>query len=729
MRLACLTLVGLCLFVSACARTPLPLDLLRAEDQLLEAKAGGQDRPALAPLLGAPVRINDVVRRTLPAGPPGRLRFAVEVPRGGRLDLACAIPEERHDRPGVEFVVTLRRNGREETLWTRLVNPVARPQDRGWVKARVDLAGHAGPAELILETRGYETDGGPGAALWGTPALTVPGDQASLVVLYLVDALRADHTGPYGYARDTTPHLDAFARKSVVFEAAIAQASWTKPSVASILTGLLPGRHRAVQLRDPLDPGLVTLAQMLGGRRFATGAVIANSVIYGREASFDRGWDLFAGLHDEDDRRSKLVNASVVVDAALEWLDSRRGLPVFLYVHTMDPHVPYAPPPPFDRKYAPPPAPGHPAAAPRTDYKEPLDRERMIAQYDGDVAYGDQEFGRFVRELAQRGLFDRALIVFTSDHGEEFLDHGNWLHGKSVYDELIRVPLIVKFPGQRGAGRRIEQQVQTVDILPTILESQGLPVPSPPAIAGRPLQSLLRGALPPAPAVSEISHRGFVAHGVRTEKDKYVRRFSPEDDEQYFDLVRDPKERTSVLASAPDRVRALQAAAEAAMAPNSFRHHLRLAGAGEYAIAVRSGGWIEQVEASGFGPSERYSVRANGRRLEVLARPRAGAPREVSFLVRPQGAPAWLEGTRGGRPLRPSDVAIAEPGTPPPAIPVRLPELESEAHERLGNLFAPPPAVGGGIQVWLTLPPGRSLLEFDPETRERFKALGYLGGN
>ena len=719
--------LGALFLLAACGRTPLPVDLLRIDP--LEAAAAGRDKRALASLLGAPVRINDVVRRTLPAGPPSRLRFAVEVPRDGRLDFACAIPEGRHGRPGVEFVVKLARSGREQTLWTRLLNPIVHPGDRGWVSAQVDLARYPGAAELILETRGYETDGGAGAALWGTPALTVTRDQAPLVVLYLVDTLRADHTGPYGYPRDTTPELDAFAKESVVFEAAIAQASWTKPSVASILTGLRPGQHRAVQLRDPLDPALVTLAQMLGARRFATGAAIANSVIYGREARFDRGWDFFAGLHGEDDRRSKLVGASVVVDTALEWLESRRGFPSFLYVHTMDPHVPYAPPPPFDRKYEPPPAPGHPAADPRTDYTEPLDRERMVAQYDGDVAYGDQEFGRFVRELRKRGLFDRALVVFTADHGEEFLDHGNWLHGKSVFDELIRVPLIVKFPGQRGAGRRIEQLVQSVDILPTILESQGLPVPSPPAIAGRPLQGLLRGALPPVPAVSEISHRGFVAHGVRTERDKYVRRFSPEDDELYFDLVRDPKEEASLLASAPERVRALQAAVEAAMAPNPFRHHLRLAGDGEYALSLRSGGWIEAVEATGLGPSERYEVRANGRRLELLARPRRGAPREISFLLRPQGAPVWLDGTRSRRPLRPSDVAIGQTGTHPEAVPLRLPELESEGHERLGNIFAPPPPDRSGVQLWLTLPPGRSLLEFDPETRERLKALGYLGVN
>ncbi len=127
-----------------------------------------------------------------------------------------------------------------------------------------------------------------------------------------------------------------------------------------------------------------------------------------------------------------------MVDAALAWLDARRGFPTFLYVHTMDPHVPYAPPPPFDRKYEPHPTADHPGQDPRSDYKEPLDRERMIAQYDGDIAYGDQEFGRFVRELKARGLYDRALVVFLADHGEEFLDHGKWLHGRSVFDELVR---------------------------------------------------------------------------------------------------------------------------------------------------------------------------------------------------------------------------------------------------------------------------------------------------
>ena len=196
----------------------------------------------------------------------------------------------------------------------------------------------------MLETRGYEESGEAGQAFWGAPAITAPARKPPLAILYLVDTLRADHTGVYGYKRNTTPELDAFAKDAIVFEAAVAHASWTKPSVASILTSHLPGQHRAVQLRDPLDPSQVTIAGRFDAQGCATGAAIANSVIYGEESAFDRGFDFFAGLHGDDDTRSKLVGADVVVDTALAFLRSRRGLPTFLYVHTMDPHVPYAPP-------------------------------------------------------------------------------------------------------------------------------------------------------------------------------------------------------------------------------------------------------------------------------------------------------------------------------------------------------------------------------------------------
>jgi len=451
-----LAFIVVCGAASACSPPAKPLDLLRAGQARREAQVGGRDAAWIQGQTGKSIRINDVVRATLNASPPSRYRFAVDIPRGARLSFACGIPPERHDKPGVEFVVKVVREGKEETIWTSLLDPLSRPAHRKWVPVDLDLSSQSGRGrELVFETRGFEKDDDARQAFWGDPGITVPDDGAPIAIVYLVDTLRADHTTPYGYARDTTPELMAFSKDAVVFDQAISAASWTKPAVASLMTSLLPGRHRAVQLRDSLDPGLVTLAEMVQAHGFATGAAVSNSVIYSAGTNFDQGFDFFAGLHGAGNRPSKVVEAGPVVDTGLGWLEERRGFPSFLYVHTMDPHVPYTPPPPFDQKYEPHPTPDHPGQDPRYDFKEPLDRDRLIAQYDGEIAYGDQEFGRFVQELKKRGLYDRALIVFMADHGEEFEDHGKWLHGRSVFDELIRIPLLVKFPGQRDGGRRV----------------------------------------------------------------------------------------------------------------------------------------------------------------------------------------------------------------------------------------------------------------------------------
>jgi arylsulfatase A-like enzyme len=713
--------------LTACTSAP-SVDLHRGGgERLLEASAAGKDRAAVVEAGEKGLRINDVLVRGFAAGPPGRLRFAVDVPKDGRLHLVCAIDPRFHDRPGVEFTAKVRKNGRDTAVWTQVVDPIARPEHRGFVTVEVDLAPFAGKdRELVLEARGYEESGDLARAFWGAPTITSARQKAPLVVVYLVDTLRADHTGVYGYGRPTTPELDAFAKDAVVFDAAVAHASWTKPSVASVLTSRLPGHHRAVQLRDPLDPANPTIAKQLSERGWSTGAAIANSVVYGEESAFDPGFDVFAGLHGEDDQRSKLVGADVVVDSALAFLKARRGLPTFLYVHTMDPHVPYAPPSPFDRMFEPHPAEGHPAQDPRTDYKEPLDRERMIAQYDGDIAFGDREFGRFVRQLKQDGLYDDALVVFLADHGEEFMDHGLWLHGRSLFDELFRVPLVVKLPGNEGKGRRIAEQVQLVDVLPTVLEAAKAPIPS--DAEGRPLQVAVRSGGKARPALAEISHRGFVAHGVRTEGDKFIRRFSPADDELYFDLARDPKEQANKAGENPQRVRLLQAQAESGMASNPFRYVVQIAPPGHYALRIETHGWLEAIETTGFGPEERWTVGGNGRTVELKAHPRAGTPREIAFTVRPVGAPVQVLGTRDGRPLRKGDLLVGGTAFAPDAFPFRLPDIESETDNDRGlELFTAPAAEKGGVRVWLALPPGRTVREMDPATRERLRALGYVG--
>ena len=716
-----------------CSPTGRSLDLLEVAPQVLrEATVAGRGQDWVLEQAGRPWRLGDVVRAALPAGPPSRSAFAVDVPRDARLTFACGIAPEHHEAPGVEFTVKVRRDDEEKVLWTRLLNPLSEPAHRRWVTADVDLSAHAGRGvEIILETTGYEEQENPTQAFWGTPTLvTDRGDAAPLVIVYLVDSLRADHTTPYGYERDTTPELLEFSRDSVVFERAIAPSGWTKPSVASIFTSQLPGRHGVMQLPDPLGEQQVTLAEMLTDRGYSTGAVVANATVYSRGSGFDQGFDLFAGVPGAHGRRSKVVDAARVVDTSLRFIDARRGLPTFLYVHTMDAHVPYVPPEPFDRLYGPAPTADLPASDPRRDYHGPEDLERVVAQYDGCIAYGDREFGRFVSELEARGLYDRALIIFLADHGEEFLDHGRWTHSKSVFDELVRVPLVVKWPGRKDAGRRVQGQVQLVDLLPSILENEQLPVPSPPDIAGRPLTAALDPGAPETVAILQNNHRGYVAYGASTSEEKYIRRLGPEDEELFFRLAEDPGETVSRLQGAEDRVRELREATESAMPSNTFDFVLRFEGPGLYDVKLRTAGRVERLEAPGLGSDEKSTVSEDGHGITLSVRPRPDQPRQVSFGLRPRGAPVWFEGTRDGRPLPPSAVRMGGAGASPEGVPFRLPDIEppdigTEAERRLAQVFAAPPPAGG-VAVWLALTTSQGVVEFDTDTRERLEALGYI---
>ena len=712
--------MSLLLAAGACAGHPEAVDLLASAPTLLtEASVEGRDVEWVRSEIGRQHRIRDVVRATLPATPPSRLVFVVDIPPGGRLTLAPGIQRPHRLRPAVEFVVKVRREGRETTLRSLLVDPANRVEDRGWVSLEVDLSEHAGwGVELILETRGYEKSAGDGRAFWGTPTITPTAESrdAPLVVVYLVDTLRADHLSLYGYERDTSPELERFAEDGVVFDQAIAPSSWTKPSVASVFTSLLPAQHRCVQFYTPLDHSFVTFAEMLQGHGYGTGAVVTNELVLAREASFDQGFEYFA-RPDEPQR------ATQVVDAGLAYLTSRRGLPALLYLHTMDPHWPYTPPPPFDRRYPPAPAPGRAAAGPY-DYEEPLDLDRIVAQYDGEVAYGDEQFGRFVRELQARGLYERALIVFLSDHGEEFLEHGDWMHGHTLFEELIRVPLVVKFPGNRHAGRRVDRQVLLVDVLPTILRSQGLPLPSA-ATAGRPLDEALETGTDSTPverpAVLQTKYREYVAYGVRTPVDKYVHHISPRDQELYLDLERDPSEQVGPVEELGARAQTLRRIAEDALTPAAFRYRLRVSGDDRYDLHVRTSGWIHRVDAEGLGPDERAEVKDGRQSLILELVPRSGRPRGVSVLMIPHGAPLWLEGTRSGRPLQRGDIRVGAEGVSARVLPFEFPEVEL-----IGGAFSPPPAGVAGIDVWLSPVGGGPAPEVDSHAREKLEALGYL---
>lgn len=311
---------------------------------------------------------------------------------------------------------------------------------------------------------------GPGPEREATPS-------HSNVVLYLVDTLRADRLGCYGEPRPVSPRLDAFAAEAVLFEDALSQSSWTKASMASVLTGLIPSAHGVNGPRDRLPEDLPTLTRILHRAGYRTAAVVANSFVT-EPFGFAEGFDHFVYLPD-------LARSREVMDRVEAWLEAAAGdgRPFFLYVHSIDPHAPYDPPPDLRRRFAPrveDPEAGSVAALYELVRGAPPAPETagdLGALYAAEIAAEDRQLGRFLDLLQGRGLYDDSLILFTSDHGEAFSEHGSWSHGQTLYAEVLRVPLLLRLPGGEGAGRRIPAPVQGVDLLPTVLDSVGLPPP------------------------------------------------------------------------------------------------------------------------------------------------------------------------------------------------------------------------------------------------------------
>lgn len=388
---------------------------------------------------------------------------------------------------------------------------------RGWFRSPIVLtAVGLGVILVVLGTRARPSP--------STPTGDQPGEaRADLnIVLVVVDALRADHLGCYGYDRRTSPNIDRMAAEGVMFANAYAQAPRTKESTASLVTSLYPSTHGVARLGGALSETSLTVMELMRAAGYVTATVSANPLVsptfgFGRGVEFfyteapsvtERtvlrrvtrtlarrtpalGW--LATLIHQGERalpfREQIYpfdgrDAARLNEAFFSWADGLSRGPFFAYVHYMEPHAPYAPPSPFDElfdpDYAGPEVTGYPTGEslmlPFVEGEPLPDAERlnMVAQYDGSIAYFDREFGRLLEGLQRRGLVGSTLVILTSDHGEEFYDHRGWGHGQSLYEELIRVPLIVWCPGRIPAGRAVDEIVRHVDLMPTILGAAGV---------------------------------------------------------------------------------------------------------------------------------------------------------------------------------------------------------------------------------------------------------------
>lgn len=507
---------------------------------------------------------NGGYRRVLVAPPPAHLRFRLSVPVGGALKFGVGVRSPGKRDPaavGVRFMVDV--DGRR--VYSRVVNPAARRRDRRWFDERIELGAAAGrEVEVALLTE----PAGPGR-LAGTPAWSQvrlvreterarqagrPG--APNVVILLVDTLRADHLGCYGADPSPSPTLDRLAAEGLLFAEMIAPAPYTMPSVATLFTGLHPRSHGAWQGKA-LSGSLDTLAE-LAGRAGVTTVGISASPLVTRGVNFAQGFETFVEL-ERDQRTKSLADAAAVNSTFLGWLAEHHGLRFLAYLHYMEPHDPYTPPadlrPSAADRMPPALAAGQVDAVAKKINKQgaPLLAtpvvEHLRSLYEGEIRSWDRELAGLLDGLAALGLRESTVIVMTADHGEEFQEHGRLKHGLHLYEEQIRVPLVIAGPAIRRA--RIVEQAQGIDLFPTVATLLGLGVP-----AGLPGQDLL-GRREARPAFSETRFR--VTPGgaesalvsLRTARWKLIH--GPEHGQfELYDLTHDPAERENRFDVTPE---------------------------------------------------------------------------------------------------------------------------------------------------------------------------------
>lgn len=447
------------------------------------------------------------------------------------------------------------------------------------------------------------------------------------ILLFVIDTLRADRVGCYGYSKHpNTPNLDSLARQGVVFEQAYAPGPWTLPSIGSVVTARWPCTHGALSTQTRLAETEWTLAEALHAQGYTTIGLFANFMV-GPEFGFDQGYALY---------QDSLENSRTQVHAVLNRVGGR---PFFLYVHNIEPHNPYL--------YAPSHTPGFPdvgadlrermaehyvayRSARRVDFaagRTPGATDTTAQQdahlaafdalrsaysdlYDAAVHLADARFGAVLDALHERGVLDDTLVVVISDHGEEFGEHGGWMHDQSVYEELIRVPFILRLPGAKHAGTRVESLVSLTDLMPTLLEfaqtsaggspgdlaaepaeieggsaasardagvanEAASPIPARDLFQGR---SLLARMASPSPQAEDLVHVVSYRenrtnyyrpqHLARGERNVALRKGAWKgiwnvdiDTFELYDLARDPGERRNLAQHQPDLVASMRAAA------------------------------------------------------------------------------------------------------------------------------------------------------------------------
>jgi len=416
------------------------------------------------------VRIVNQIRRATPYLPGQKLKLGVI---SGKVRFSFGIVPEyflKVKQP-VEIQIFAANSGQEKLIWSQTISAKDAP---GWQNALINLP--ATPVNLFLTSNAQD------CGLAVTPLARIAEEKPSRpsIIFILIDALRSDHLGAYGYSRNTSPNIDGLARSGAIFQNAVTASTFTATSLAGFFTGFMPWEHKMIfGYNLILDPKLATLAVKLREAGYST-AGFSSTYFHLSDLQLDRGFDLF----DEScDKKFFSGDAECLSDQVVRWLDEKPDQPFFLYLHYTSTHAPYSPPEPFQKLFS---AglekPGGEVGKgeilrfgknrkwyqiPRPPAKN--ETEWLISQYDGEVRYADSQIARVLEKMEKQGSRKKALIIITADHGEAFYEHQIVEHINELHWPVVRVPLILSGPGI-PAGKEITGLVRSQDLAISILD-------------------------------------------------------------------------------------------------------------------------------------------------------------------------------------------------------------------------------------------------------------------
>lgn len=535
-------------------------------------------------LLKKKLKIGLVEINTLLAPPRSIYRFILKIPEHGVLEFTYGIrrdsefAQKREGNRIVEFSVRLDSVNEKSEIFQDTMN-LSPDESLVFDYKKIDLSDYEGKkVHITFITRGSEK----ALACWFNPVVYSPQQNTKNVILISLDTLRPDHLGCYGYPRDTSPSIDSLAKESALFQNTFATSPWTLPSHVSMLTSLNCINHQVYLSNQKMDPSILTLADIFRTKNYSTGAITGGgfvSSLYG----FGKGFDSYHVRGTILEKNAAEIGCRYAVD----WIDRHMDRNFFLFLHTYQIHSPYHSPPPFNKLFL-----EEGSTLTQIDMEQlrfnhenrykPVSndlRQNILDLYDSEIRYTDESLIKpLLFKLKKLNLYDNTMIILTSDHGEEFYEHNSWHHTHSVYNETIKIPLIIKFFNSKYAGKKIAKFTRITDIMPTILDALNINPPKQ-RLDGESLFDLLADKgqenserificelasnvmqrhIPKKVAINRDKHKFILNHDFKPEDLAYF--FSPPPDfdpTELFDLEADPYELKNKAREDPQLAQAL----------------------------------------------------------------------------------------------------------------------------------------------------------------------------